>query len=97
MVPADGHTEIWPIDWGTFDLKELKEIVDSFQEKLTQLFVDNLRSHQVREAMEEFLSRFLIQVEAADSTASLDHMRDQMEELRSAINAGKQKFSRPEN
>lgn len=47
--------------------------------------------------MEEFLSRFLIQVESAESTASLDHMRDQMEELRSAINARKQTFSRPEN
>lgn len=97
VLPADGHTEVWPIEWGTFDLKELKEIVDSFQEKLKQLFMKNLHSHQNREVMEEFLSRFLIQVESAESTASLDRLRDQMEELRSAINARKQKFSRPEN
>lgn len=93
VLPADGHTEVWPIEWGTFDLKELKEIVDSFQEKLMQLFMNNLHSHQFREAMEEFLS----QVEAAESTASLDRLRDQMDVLRSAINARKQKLSRPEN
>lgn len=93
VLPADGHTEVWPIEWGTFDLKELKEIVDGFQEKLMQLFMNNLHSHQVRELIEELLS----QVEATESTASLDRLRDQIEELRSAINARKQKLSRPEN
>ncbi len=97
VLPADGHTEIWPIEWGTFDLKELKELVDSFQEKLTLLFMDNLRSHQVRELIEKLGEEFIHQADTAENTESLDRLRDQLEELRSAINARRQKLSRPEN
>lgn len=97
MLPADGHSEIWPIEWGTFDLKDLKELVDSFQEKLMQLFMNNLHSNQVRECIEELAEAILRGDDVNWNTAALDRFQEQLEELRSAINARKQKLSRPEN
>lgn len=97
VLPADGHTEVWPIEWGTFDLQVLKEIVDSFQMKLRRLFLNNLYSNQFREIIEELGEAILRGDDVNWNTAALDRFQDQLEELRSAIDSRKQEWGRPEN
>lgn len=38
MLPREGATEVWPIEWGTFDLREYKALVDQFSVDVNSMF-----------------------------------------------------------